>query len=58
VVAKVEWRFDELFPRVASIVTNMAGWSKKVVECYNGFVHCGLGADPVLRSATPLVQRG
>jgi len=36
VVAKVEWHFDELFPRVGFIVTNMTGWSKKVVKFYNG----------------------
>ena len=36
VVAKVEWHFDELFPRVGFIVTNMAGWSRKVVKFYNG----------------------
>ncbi len=36
VVAKVEWHFDELFPRVGFIVTNMTGWSRKVVKFYNG----------------------
>lgn len=36
VVAKVEWHADELFPRVGFIVTNMTGWSKKVVKFYNG----------------------
>ena len=36
VVAKVEWHFDELFPRVGFIVTNMTGWSRKVVKLYNG----------------------
>ncbi len=36
VVAKVEWHWDELFPRVGFIVTNMTGWSKKVVKFYNG----------------------
>ncbi len=35
VVAKVEWHFDELFPRVGFIVTNMTGWSRKVVHFYN-----------------------
>ena len=35
-VAKVEWHFDELFPRVGFIVTNMTGWSRKVVKFYNG----------------------
>jgi hypothetical protein len=36
VVAKVEWHFDELFPRVAIIVTNMTGSSRKAVKFYNG----------------------
>ncbi len=36
VLAKVEWHFDELFPRVGFIVTNMTGWSRKVVKFYNG----------------------
>ena len=36
VVAKVESHFDELVPRVGFIVTNMTGWSKKVVKFYNG----------------------
>jgi len=36
VVAKVEWHWDELFPRVGFIVTNMRGWSRKVVKFYNG----------------------
>ena len=36
VVAKVEWHWDELFPRVNFIVTNMTGWSRKVVKFYNG----------------------
>jgi hypothetical protein len=36
VVVKVEWHWDELFPRVEFIVTNMTGWSRKVVEFYNG----------------------
>ena len=35
-VAKVEWHWDELFPRVGFIVTNMTGWSRKVVKFYNG----------------------
>jgi YD repeat-containing protein len=35
VVAKVEWHWDELFPRVGFIVTNMTGWSRKVVHFYN-----------------------
>jgi hypothetical protein len=33
--AKVEWHFDELFPRVGFIVTNLTGWSRKVVHFYN-----------------------
>jgi hypothetical protein len=36
VVAKVEWHWDELFPRVGFIVTNMTRWSRKVVKFYNG----------------------
>ncbi|MCH9034473.1 MAG: IS1380 family transposase [Planctomycetes bacterium] len=36
VVAKVEWHWDQLFPRVGFIVTNMSGWSRKVVKFYNG----------------------
>jgi hypothetical protein len=36
VVAKVEWHEGELFPRVGFIVTNMTGWSRKVVKFYNG----------------------
>jgi hypothetical protein len=36
VVAKVEWHEGELFPRVGFIVTNMTGWSRKVVNFYNG----------------------
>ncbi len=35
VVAKVEWQWDELFPRVGFIVTNMTRWSKKVTKFYN-----------------------
>ncbi len=35
-VAKVEWHEGELFPRVGFIVTNMTGWSRKVVKFYNG----------------------
>ena len=35
-VAKVEWHAGELFPRVGFIVTNMSGWSRKVVTFYNG----------------------
>ena len=36
VVAKVEWHAGELFPRLGFIVTNMTGWSRKVVKFYNG----------------------
>jgi hypothetical protein len=36
VVAKVEWHWDELFPGVGFIATNMTRWSKKVVKFYNG----------------------
>ena len=36
VVAKIEWHWDELFPRVGFIVTNMTGWSRKVVKFYIG----------------------
>jgi len=36
VVAKVEWHWDQLLPRVGFIVTNMTGWSSKVVKFYNG----------------------
>jgi hypothetical protein len=36
VVAKVEWHAGELFPRVGFIVTNMTGWSRKIVKFYNG----------------------
>jgi len=35
VVAKVEWHWDELFPRVGFIVTNMGRRSRKVVHFYN-----------------------
>ncbi len=35
VVAKVEWHEGELFPRVGFIVTNLTGWSRKVVHFYN-----------------------
>jgi hypothetical protein len=35
VVAKVEWHFGELFPRVGFIVTNLRRKSKRVVEFYN-----------------------
>ena len=35
-VAKVEWRQGELFPRVGFIVTNLGGGSKSVVDFYNG----------------------
>jgi hypothetical protein len=36
VVAKVEWHEGELFPRFGFIVSNMTGWSRKVVKFYNG----------------------
>ena len=32
VVAKVEWRQGELFPRVGFIVTNLGGRAKRVVD--------------------------
>ena len=35
VVAKVEFRFGELFPRVGFIVTNLTGASRAVVRFYN-----------------------
>jgi hypothetical protein len=35
IVAKAEWHWGELFPRVGLIVTNMTGWSRKVVHFYN-----------------------
>ena len=35
VVGQVEWHFDELFPRVGIIVTNMTGCSRKVVHFCN-----------------------
>ena len=35
-MAKVEWHFDELFPRIGFIVTNMRGWSRQVVKFYTG----------------------
>ena len=36
VVAKVEWRRGELFPRVGFIVTNMTAGPEGVVRFYNG----------------------
>jgi hypothetical protein len=33
--ATIEWHFDELFPRIGFIVTNMTGWSSNVVHFYN-----------------------
>jgi len=36
VVAKVEWRSGELFPRVGFIVTNLSAKAKGVVHFYNG----------------------
>jgi len=35
VVAKVEWHWDELFPRIGFIVTNLCWRSRKVVQFYN-----------------------
>ena len=35
VVAKVEWHFGELFPRVGFIVANLTWWSKNSVGFYN-----------------------
>jgi hypothetical protein len=35
VVAKVEWHAGELFPHVGFIVTNLTGWSSKVVAFYD-----------------------
>jgi len=35
VVAKVEWHFGELFPRVGFLVTNLNWRTKKVVKFYN-----------------------
>jgi hypothetical protein len=35
VVAKVEWRWDEMLPRVGFIVTNLNSWSETVVRFYN-----------------------
>ena len=35
VVAKVEWHFGELFPRVGFLVTNLHWKAKKVVKFYN-----------------------
>ncbi|MBI4311593.1 MAG: transposase, partial [Chloroflexi bacterium] len=36
VVAKVEWRREELFPRVGFIVTNLTAGPEAVVHFYNG----------------------
>jgi len=36
VVCKIEWHYDELFPRVGFIVTNSRLSSKEVVKTYNG----------------------
>ncbi len=36
VVAKVEWRQGELYPRVGFIVTNLTRPNKHVVKFYNG----------------------
>ncbi len=35
VVAKVEWHYGELFPRIGFIVTNLNWHSKSVVRFYN-----------------------
>ena len=35
VVAKVEWHYGELFPKVGFIVTNLSGSSKNVIRFYN-----------------------
>jgi hypothetical protein len=35
VIAKVEWHFGELFPRVGFIVTNIRRSSRSVVNFYN-----------------------
>jgi len=35
VIAKVEWHPEELYPRVAFIVTNMSRSAERVVACYN-----------------------
>ena len=35
-IAKVEWRQGELFPRVGFIVTNMSAGPEGVVHFYNG----------------------
>jgi hypothetical protein len=35
VVAKVEWHYGELFPRIGFIVTNLSWQSKSVVRFYN-----------------------
>jgi hypothetical protein len=40
VVAKVEWHFGELFPRVGFIVTNLRNSSKNVVAFYNKHGTC------------------
>ena len=36
VVVKVEWHWDELFPRVGFIATDLTRWARQVVEFYNG----------------------
>jgi hypothetical protein len=35
VVAKVEWHWDEMLPRVGFVVTNLNWWSESVVRFYN-----------------------
>ena len=36
VVAKVEWRAGELFPRVGFVVTNLRRSPKRIIKFYNG----------------------
>jgi hypothetical protein len=35
VVAKIEWRYGELFPKVGFLITNLAWQSKRIVKFYN-----------------------
>jgi hypothetical protein len=35
-VAKIEWHWDELFPRIGFVVTNSRLLASKVVKVYNG----------------------
>ena len=39
-VAKIEWRAGELFPRVGSVVTNRTDPARGVVRFYNGRATC------------------